>query len=377
MFENLLSWLLLPLGVVLGLSLARNRDVAGGGAAGVARGMKLDSVQPEDDRGINALSRAADADPGVVELQMTLGSLFRKRGEVERAIHLQETVLAKPSLSVQQAATARTELAQDYLRAGLMDRAESLLQSLVSSGTELDASLELLLDLYEQGRDWSQAIATARRLESVRGIALSSRISQYFCELAEAALHAGELETAQREAERALDTDRGCVRASLFLGSLFEKRGDSSAATRAYSRAIEQDNRYLPEALAPLKRCFDAAADADGYKAFLDDAEADYPDSIAILLAKTQLQRLAGEDPQAYLAERLSKKPDWRALLFWLEGIESAVPDAARIREALHKRLQMRPRYVCSSCGLSPSVLFWQCPSCKQWATISPASDAI
>ncbi|GAC1633243.1 MAG: lipopolysaccharide assembly protein LapB [Nevskia sp.] len=376
MFENLLSWLLLPLGVAFGLSLARKREVdpdaphrAASSAPGVA---KID-----DDQAISVLSRGAETEPGVVDLQMTLGSLFRKRGEVERAIQLHEAVLARPMLTAKDAAYARHELAQDYLRAGLMDRAESLLQALVTSGEQLAPALELLLDLYEQGRDWPQAIVTASRLEGVLGSSLAARIAHYHCELADSALHGGDLQVAQREAEHAVDSDRGCARASLLLAELAEKRGDSAVAIRAYSRAAEQDRRYLPEILAPLKRCFEAAGASHAYIQYLDDAEIDHPDSVPVALAKAEQLRAEGVDAQSYLAERLAAKPNWRGLLLWLEGQAADDPDAAKVRKALRSRLDARPRYSCSSCGLTPSVLFWQCPSCKQWATIAPAVDAI
>ena len=376
MFENLLSWLLLPLGVAVGLSLARKRDL-GVDAPHRADAAASSSARTDDDQAITALSRAADAEPGIVDLQMTLGSLFRKRGEVERAIQLHEAVLARPSLTAKDAAHARHELAQDYLSAGLMDRAESLLQELVLSGEQLAPALELLLDLYEQGRDWPQAIATARRLESVLGSSRASRIAHYHCEQADSALHASDPEAARREAERALDIDRDCVRANLLLGGLAEKRGEWTAAIRSYSRAAEQDRRYLPEILAPLKRCYEAAGQMKAYAQYLDDAEIDHPDSVPVALAKAEHLRAEGADAQAYLAERLASKPNWRGLLLWLEGQSVNDPDAAKVRKALKMRLDARPRYACSSCGLAPSVLFWQCPSCKQWATIVPTVETI
>lgn len=376
MFETLFSWLLLPLGVVFGLALARKR---------AGSGLPTQGVPPADAGGNNndeqaiiALSRAVETESGTAELQLTLGSLFRRRGELDRAIHLHEAVLARPGLSAADAATARYELAQDYLRAGLMDRAETLLHALVASGTLLEPALELQLDLYEQGRDWPQAIATAQQVQAARGSSLAPRIAHYRCELADSARHSGDTDSAAREAERALDVDRGCVRASLLLAQLAETRRDFPAAIRAYQRAIGQDRRYLPEALPPLQHCYASSDDAAGYAQFLDDAEADHPDAVAVTLAKAAQLRAGGLDAQHYLAAALARTPNWRALLFWLEGIApGADTEAAAVREALRKKLEARPRYVCSSCGLQPSVLFWQCPSCKQWATIAPAIDSV
>ena len=378
MFENLLSWLLLPLGVVLGLSLARKRD---GKAPPDIRADALAGLSSlarnQDEQAITALTRAVEIEPGTVELQMTLGSLFRKRGEIDRAILLHEAVLARAGLKPEEASAARYELAQDYLRAGVMDRAEALLQTLVASGVQLAPALELLLDLYEQGRDWPQAIATATRLQAVRGSSLAPRIAQYYCEIAESGRHAGDTDSAAREADKALDIDRSCTRASLLLGVMAEARADWPAAIRAYERVVEQDSRYLPEVLAPLARCYAQAGDTAGYIRFLDDTEADHPEVVAVTLARAEHLRSTDGDAQTYLAKRLAATPSWRGLLFWLDGQMPEDADAASIRAALRGKLDRQPRYVCSGCGLQPSVLFWQCPGCKQWATIAPVTDRI
>lgn len=363
MLTTLLSWALLPLGIVLGLALARR----GQGGSDEQRTTTMQG--PLESRS------AGTGDSETIELQLTLGSLFRKRGELDRAIQLHEAVLARPALSTADSASARLELAQDFLRGGVMDRAESLLQTLVSHGEHMEAALELLLDLHEQGRDWRAAIDTATRLQAVRGRSQAARIAHHHCELAENARHDGDLDKARHQALKALDIDHGCARASLLLASLAEAERDWRTAAKAYVRAIEQDRRYLAEVLAPLKRCHAEAGDQAGYLEFLDDAVADHPDSTAVALARADVMSEQGGDVAGFLATRLASIPNWRALLRWIE-VDSAGSTAAQpILAAFRQKLQQQPRYACSSCGLKPSVLFWQCPSCKQWATIAPARE--
>lgn len=363
MLTTLISWALLPLGIVLGLALARRGQ-------GVSDEQRTSSMQGPLD-----LKAGGSGDAETIELQLTLGSLFRKRGELDRAIQLHEAVLARPALSASDSASARLELAQDFLRGGVMDRAESLLQTLVSQGEHLEAALELLLDLHEQGRDWRAAIDTATRLQAVRGRSQASRIAHHRCELAENARHDGDLDKARLQAEKALDIDHACTRANLLLASLAEAAQDWRTAAKAYVRAVEQDRRYLPEVLAPLKRCHAEAGDAAGWYEFLEDAVADHPESTAVSLAKAEAIAEQGGEVGAYLGTRLAATPNWSALLRWIESGGASGEAIKPVVGAFRKKLQMQPRYACSSCGLRPSVLFWQCPSCKQWATIAPAKD--
>lgn len=364
MLETLISWALLPLGVVLGSAMAKRRLLDDTSAS-----------MPGEPRLDMNLPPRTDAE--TVELQMTLGSLFRKRGEFDRAIQLHEAVLARPSLSVAEASRARLELAQDFLRGGVMDRAEELLQALVASGEYLAEALELLLDLHEQGRDWQQAMRMAAKLQAVQGKSQAQRIAQHHCELADNARHEGDLVAARQRADKALDADRECARASLLIAALAEAEQDWRSAIKAYGKAAQQDPRYLPEVLAPLQRCHLALDQADAYRQFLDDAEADHPDSLAVVLAKAETLIEQAGDAQAYLATRLMKAPSLRGLLAWIDASMPGFDTAAGLTDAYRKRLQALPRYACSSCGLKPGVLFWQCPSCKQWATIAPVRESL
>lgn len=360
MIETLISWSLLPLGIALGLALARQRaGVGDGGTASGPLAADPGSATPPAD------------DP--VELQLTLGRLFRKRGEIDRAIQLHEAVLAHPRLSAQDEARATLELAQDFLRSGVIDRAEGLLDGLVQRGQHLDEALELLLELHEQGRDWPLALATAARLQSVQGRSQAPRIAQHHCELADQARYDGQREAAQRHLARALDADPDCARASLLQMALAEADADWRAAIRWATRAIGQDRRYLAEALPTIRRAHEALGDDDGYAQWLSDAEADHPDAMPVILAKADWLATREGDAQAWLAARLLKTPHWRGLLVWIELAMPGYATAGALTASFRKQLDAQPRYACTSCGLRPSVLFWQCPSCRQWASIVPA----
>ncbi|HSW11301.1 MAG TPA: hypothetical protein VLI06_00585 [Solimonas sp.] len=386
MIDALFTWLLLPLGMALGWALARGQPEhkSEGISPEKFGGLVTHLVSDNPDETLAALTEAAEIDHSTAELHLTLGNLFRKRGEVDRALHIHEDLLARPGLSQDLRNRTRFELAQDYHKAGLMDRAEELCLALAGEGQYTALALEQLRTIYEQGRDWNQAIAIARRIESAKGESKRAVIAQYFCELAEEARARKEMDEALRLAEQAASEDKGCLRAELLLGALHEAAGNDAAAIKRYRLAFEHDPRFLAEVLEPLRRCSERSGDVDGYLLFLQDAKEMSPSSLPIL-AEAHLMRQEGLDVSDHLAQGLEMRPSRAVLAEFLEVLEKQPnvvasgldKPAASLRSALRKLMDTTPRYRCNHCGFSPRQLFWQCPSCKQWATITPIDEVL
>jgi lipopolysaccharide biosynthesis regulator YciM len=305
--------------------------------------------------------------------------MFRRRGEVEHAIRVHEGVLAGTGLSPADAGAARVELAQDYLKAGLLDRAEALLETLDQAGSQAGAALELLLEIHEQSRDWARAIETAGRLQAVKGASAALRIAHYLCEQAEAARTAGNLAGAARLVEAALKEDRECVRAGILQAALFEGAKDWRNAIKAYWRSMQQDGRFFAEVAPAMERCCREAGDAAAYDAFLAEAEASLVDSPAPALARARWQQMQDQPVREGLGAALARNPTREGLLLWLRGSRQEPPPESlkTFSESLGKSLQARPRYRCTRCGLLPSVLFWQCPKCRTWGSVVPAEERL
>lgn len=375
-----LAWLMLPLGAALGWYLARRwpRPHEQDRSRSEYLAGLTHLVNQDPDQAIAAFVKAVEVDDETVELHLTLGSLFRKRGEVDRALRIHENLLARPNLKPLYRNQARFELAQDFFKAGVMDRAEALFKELVAGGMFLQPSLENLVALYEQVRDWRQALEAARQLEAVKSSSLRPLIGQYYCELSEAARGRQDMPEALRLAGRALSEHPECVRASLLQGALHEADGDLAAAVKSYRRVPEQDPRYLGEVIEPLRRCHEGLQDLAGYRAFLDEAEELWRHP-SVVLAKAQLMQSRGEDPSAYLMERLQRQPQWQGLELLLASVGGRAAELAPVIEGLRRSLrsvmEKRPRYMCVHCGFTPSLLFWQCPRCKQWTTVVPQDD--
>lgn len=373
------NWLMLPLGIALGWYWARTVVVPGRAPPSSAatpdylRGLNQ-LVNEDADQAVASLLRAIESDPSSVELHFTLGTLFRKRGEMDRALRLHQNLLEMPNLSREHYNQARFELAQDYQRSGVMDRAESLFQELASEGLYLQPVLEQTLAIQEQAREWPKAVETAQRLESVKGQSLRPVIAHYECEQAES-LRVSEPGRSLQHATAALSADPNSVRASLLQGSLHEAQREWAAAIKAYRRVTEQDVRYLSEVLTPLQRCYEAQHDLQTFWKYLEELEA-RGSHASVMLAKARLMVAENLDPTAYLTEQLQKFPDWQGLDLLFESVAahsaSLAPAINGLRQALAKTQAGVPRYRCAHCGLTPKILFWQCPSCKQWGSIAP-----
>jgi lipopolysaccharide assembly protein B len=386
-FDTFFSGLMLLVGVALGWVLARRTPpgpVAEGSLSREQLGGLITELAGDDpDRALAALTQAAEMDHATAELHLTLGSLFRRRGEVDRALRIHEALLARPVLRPELREQTRYELAQDYLKAGVIDRAEALLTELGTSGAHVAPALKMLQGLHEQARDWRQAIDVARRLEAVRGAPQKRAIGHYLCELADEARAGGDPAGATRLASQALAEDPDCVRANLLLGALHEAAGDLPAAIKSYRRVLDQDGRFLPEVIEPLRRCCAAAGREAEFSEFLADAKEMTKASSLPWVAEAHLLRAEGQDPLPHLAQSLEQRPSRAVLAQFLaemqdrpEVVAAGLGGAtASLRGTVERLMAATPGYQCRQCGFQPRQLFWQCPACKHWATTAPVDD--
>ncbi len=392
MLDSLFAWLLLPLGLVLGWALGRRAgpDVSSSPPNEPAMdaeqlGGLLSRLASDDpDQAIAALTQVAELDHSTAELHLTLGNLFRKRGEVDRALRVHEALLARPGLAPDLRAQIEFELAQDYMRAGVMDRAEQTFERLTAESRYATTALDQIRVIAEQAHDWTHAIESAKRLEAARGESQRALIAQYWCELSDEAKARKDLPEATRLARRALDEDPLCIRADLQLGFLLAAQNDPAGAAKSYLRAFERDARFLPDVMEPLRRCFEQTGDAKGYLQFLADAKQISASGLPYIV-EARLLADEGMDPLDHLALGLQARPSRAVLAEFLEVLEKQPnviaagldKPAASLRGALRRLMETAPRYQCDSCGFAPRQLFWQCPQCKQWGSTKPVDDVL
>jgi lipopolysaccharide biosynthesis regulator YciM len=213
-------------------------------------------LNEQQDKAIELFISMLDVDNDTVETHLALGSLFRRRGEVDRAIRIHQNLIARPTLSQLQRAQALSELGQDYMRAGLLDRAETLFSELVDKEPHSEAALQQLLDIYQQEKDWNKAIQISHLLENRTGQSRRAIVAQYYCETADELYRHGEPAKALKFIKKAMNEDVNCARASILEGTIEQEAGNIKAAIKAFHRIEHQDPELLPEVIQPLTDCY-------------------------------------------------------------------------------------------------------------------------
>lgn len=340
-------------------------------------------VQDDPDRAIEMFVRVLDVDNDTVETHMALGNLFRRRGEVERALRIHQNLISRDNLKSRFRNQARFELAQDYLQAGMLDRAEDIGQELVAEGVFLQPALEHLIKIYEKERDWERAISTTQRWEAVSGQSRRGVIAHYLCELSDEARQRGSEEKARDYLQRALSEDRDCARASMARGSMEASRGNWEAAVQAYRRVLWQNQSYLPEVLAPLERCYTELNQLEVWQDFLKEAAYRYEGAAPHVSLARLLSRLGEPDSAAsQLSEYLQITPNWVGF-YYLVQLTGTTSDEAlsgplqSLRAALGRMIDNAALYQCRHCGFSGRTLHWQCPRCGRWSSMLPLKDLV
>lgn len=334
-------------------------------------------LNEQPDKAIELFLHVAELDKDTFETQVALGHLFRRRGEVDRAIRLHQGLVQRNDLSDAQRVQALLALGEDYMRSGLLDRAETVFSDLAKLDDRAPQALRHLIGIYQAERDWAQAIEKASRYEAVTGEPMGKLIAQFECELAERHRAAGDIEPARTAIARAYAADSTSVRAGMLEGRLEFDAGNAAVAIRAYERAARHDPDYLPDILPALLNCYARVGDPTGGRAFLTEMCEHYR-GIAPVLALTRLVEAADGVHAArdYLARQLKDRPSVRgeAALIDLSLADGTDPEVTLqdLKHVTEQLLVRNPSYRCNRCGFGARSQHWQCPSCKEWGSVKP-----
>lgn len=327
----------------------------------------------QPDRALEAFTRVVEVDRDTVEVHLALGALFRRRGELDRAIRLHQGIVARDKLDPALREQALFALAQDYLSAGLYDRAEQLLIGLAEGGAYRLPAMRELVAIYERERDWPRAIDLHRRLARVGHPQQEVAVLHYLCELAEAARVAGRLDEAREHLRAARASGRQFPRGALVRADIALQEGDTALAMKLLRRAIEWDPGLIDEAL-PRVLALARAADVDGAALVAEFVAACAGGRRELAHAAIVADALEFP-PLAELVREFLRQDE--SVSGFLRAIGRDVDDldatALRAVGAVLRRLAAStPRHRCGECGFTSRAHFWQCPACKTWDSQRP-----
>ena len=377
----MIEWLffLLPLAALSGWLLARKQEQKN-------QNLLSSSVNPDYFQGLNYLIneqpdkaievfvRLLEVNSDTVETHLALANLFRRRGEIERAIRIHQNLIARPSLTELQRTQTLVELGLDYMNAGVLDRAEQLFLDLLNKSAPPTEAFKQLLRIYQQQKAWQKAIKMAQKVQSQNQEYMGSVIAQFYCELAEKKM---ESSTANALAllKSAHTYDRNCVRATLLVAKALIREGNLRKAIKSLLRVEKQDRRYIQEALPLLLDCYQQMNNLKAFNNWLHVLLADYPNLTCARLMLAQVIELqeGSQAAQYYLYPQFQKYPSVEGLHRLMSlGEQSNLMLEPLIKNVTETMVRRGTKYSCHSCGFAGKSMHWHCPGCKKWASVQP-----
>ncbi|ELQ5980635.1 lipopolysaccharide assembly protein LapB [Cronobacter sakazakii] len=333
----------------------------------------------QQDKAVDLFLEMLKEDTGTVEAHLTLGNLFRSRGEVDRAIRIHQSLMESASLTYDQRLLAVQQLGRDYMAAGLYDRAEGMFNQLVDETDFRVGALQQLLQIYQATSDWQKAIDAAERLVKLGKEHQRVEIAHFYCELALLAMSNEDMDRAMSLLKKGAAADRNSARVSIMMGRIFMARGDYAHAVEMLEKVISQDRELVSETLEMLQVCYQQLGKPDEWAEFLRRCVEENTGAEAeLMLAQVLEQREGADSAQIYITRQLQRHPTMRVFHRLMdyhlhEAEEGRAKESLMVlRDMVGEQVRTKPRYRCQKCGFTAFTLYWHCPSCRAWSTIKP-----
>ncbi|HEX8986426.1 MAG TPA: lipopolysaccharide assembly protein LapB [Rhodocyclaceae bacterium] len=338
-------------------------------------------LNEQPDKAIEAFLEAARIDPETIELHFALGSLFRRRGETDRAIRVHQNLIERdasaPQLSEEQRLHALSELGEDYLKAGLLDRAEEIFLKLRGTARDEEA-LKFLLEIYQQEKEWTKAISVAQAMPNHSDHLWLKAIAEFYCEVASGEMLHGNVVQARERLGEALAANRKCVRATVLLGELEFNEGRFEEAIEAWKRIEQQTPVYLALVAERLLDAHRRVGREDQALQLLRGYLERHA-SLDLLDVVFEAELKSGGAPAAYklVRDELRRNPTLLGLDKLLEAQILVAPperhaDLELVKNLIHNHTRKVARYRCDACGFKARQFHWRCPACGGWETYPP-----
>ncbi len=333
----------------------------------------------QQDKAVDLFLEMLKEDSSTVEAHLTLGNLFRSRGEVDRAIRIHQSLMESASLTFDQRLLAVQQLGRDYMAAGLYDRAEDMFNQLVKEQDYQLFALEQLLIIHQATSDWQNAIEVAERLVKLGKDNRRKEIAHFWCELALQAMASDDLDKATGLLKKAASSDKLCARVSIMQGRILMAQGEYAKAAHALKRVLEQDKEVVSETLDMLQECYQHLGEQQAWAEFLKRCVDENTGASAELMLAEIIQLDEGREvAQVYMNRQLQRHPTMRVFHHLMDyHLVDAEEGRAKeslmlLRDMVGEQIRTKPRYRCHKCGFTAHSLYWHCPSCRAWATVKP-----
>ncbi|RBW47429.1 lipopolysaccharide assembly protein LapB [Psychromonas sp. B3M02] len=337
-------------------------------------------LNEQPDKAVDHFIALLDVDDETIETHLALGNLFRQNGEVDRAIRIHQNLIARPSLTLEQRDLAMLQLGKDFYQSGLFDRSEETFIQLKESPEYRQVALENLLLIYQQLKDWQEAINCTEQMDKVgKSQAKPRTLSYLYCSLADQMQKPEQQKQAIKLYQKALTTFPKCIRACLAMADYYEKNQQLDKALQMLEQVPELDidfTEVILERLYTLHKQANTEQDLMHYLKRIIQLGAGA--SAVIMLAKLIAEFESIEQAQSFMLQELRRNPTMKGFNH-LMTYHLSLAQSDNEKESLlflHKlvseQITFRPQYRCQKCGYSTKKLFWQCPSCKSWGRIKP-----
>lgn len=333
-------------------------------------------LNEQTDQALEHFLKMVRVDNKTIETHFALGNLFRRRGEVDRAIRIHQNIIARPDIAAEQRDQALFSLAKDYLKAGLLDRAENLFMRLAEGSRHQVDALEQLCGIYEQEHEWQKAIDASQQLETLSGNSLELEIAHYYCELAELAASANDYAAARQFVKKSQSGRPRTLRGALTRAEIARDSNDTRTALRLFHRVLNEHNYLITEALPKLVEIHEREGSIRELERALKSMLNKNPEMRTDVAYTAIVNNIGGigiidECVEGYMLNEPTLG-EFIDLQHMQNGGEDRAAALSKIRSALSKLAESTPRYQCKECGFSSRKLLWQCPSCKDWETQRP-----
>jgi lipopolysaccharide biosynthesis regulator YciM len=319
-------------------------------------------VTEQPDRALDMFLKLMDANAETIETHFALGSLYRRRGEVERAIRIHQNLLARKELAPEHREQALLALAQDYLRAGVLDRAEGLFQQVSEVPRLRVSALDALRGVYERQHDWSQALGAYRQLASIKAAPARTVAAHYLCELASVAIERGQMLAARSLLDQARDEALPFPRAALLGAQIAEREAQADLAVKLLRQALTESPTLLQEELPHLLKLVGPAERDAILSELVAQTELRGFDELKRLVFAAIAADLGSAAPLRASIEKVFSQ-DATLQAVWQEG----PTQSERIAQEIGALLAQAEKYRCNECGFSGRNFYWHCPACHAW----------